>query len=641
VIWRSRQIIKQPHYYFGQGEDVGLATSGIDNKKAISHVRWIVVALLFWVSMSNFLDRSVFGNLAPEMPKYLHLADNVKPAAVDQYWKAHAADVQTGAGVSQQQAARDAVAMVKAQTYIKSQIAKSTWGEWYWNINTAFSAAYALSMLFMGRLMDVWGLRWGFATAITVWMLAEVLHAAAPEIGGVFGSAIIGFFICRILLGLGEGGVSPAVNKSIAEWFPKKERALAVGIAAGASSIGGVLAPWLLPALLTLFTSGTIAGVVLGWRGLFVLTGAVDILLLIIWAIYYRDPAHHSGVSSAELAYIQSDSAVETKVKIPWRKLVPHRQTWAFICAKSLTDGFWWFYLFGSPDFFARKFNLGPADRQYMLVTIYLISAVGAVIGGWLSGRFMKLGWSINLARKVTMLVCAVAAAPVFYAAFTSQRWVAVALIALAASGHQAWGANVMCLPGDMFPKRTVGSLTGIAGVCSTTVSMLLMFLIGQVVSRTGSYLSIFCMASAAYPVALVLSHLLAPKLEQARVEEEENQVVLQSSLWSFDGRIGRGQFWIRNIAASVIIAVVAWLLGDMMNVTAIKGLAILLSLLFGIAAFFFCLATQTKRWHDLGWTGLMALWNLTIIFIPIAFVWLGFIHGAEGANKHGAKPAH
>jgi ACS family hexuronate transporter-like MFS transporter len=484
-----------------------------------TNVRWVIVALLFWVSMSNFMDRSVFGNLAPEMPGYLHLADSVQPALVDQFWKTHASDVQAATGIDRQQASRDEVARALAEIYIKDQIAKSRWVEWYWDINTAFSAAYALSMLLMGRLFDVWGLRWGFAFSIALWMLAEILHAAAPEIGGIFGATVVGFLICRVLLGLGEGGVSPAVNKAIAEWFPKKERALATGIAAGASSIGAVLVPWLLPMLLVFFATVTIGGVVLGWRGLFILTGAVDILLVFVWAMFYRDPSQHPLVNNAELHYIQSDSAVETTAKIPWRALIPHRQTWAFVSAKALTDGFWWFYLFASPDFLARKFNLGPSDRKYMLVTIYLVSAAGAVIGGWLAGRFMKRGWTINQARKMTLLICALSAVPVFYSVLTRSSWVAVALITLAASGHQAWNANVMCLPGDMFPKRTIGSLTGIGGVCSTGVSMLLMYVIGQVVGTTGTYLPFFFMASGAYLTALLIAHLLSPRLDAANVE--------------------------------------------------------------------------------------------------------------------------
>jgi ACS family hexuronate transporter-like MFS transporter len=484
-----------------------------------SHVRWIIVALLFWVSMSNFMDRSVFGNLAPEIPQYLHLADKVNSADVDRYWNAHSSEVLVAVHATMQQVRSDSKIWQQCQAYIKAQIAKNSWAESYWNINMFFTAAYAISMLLMGRLMDVWGLRWGFSFAIVIWMLAEMMHAVAPEIGGLLGSALAGFYICRVLLGLGEGGVSPAVIKAIAEWFPKKERALATGIASGASSIGAVLVPWLLPFLILQFSAMTIGGVVLGWRGMFLLTGAVDILLVTIWMVFYRNPEKHARVSHAELVYIHSDSVGESTVKIPWRKLLPHRQTWAFICAKSLTDGFWWFYLFGSPDFFSRKFNLDPAGRQYMLVIIYLVSALGAVAGGWLAGKFMHLGWTTNRARKTTMLICALLTAPVFCSALTGNRWIAAILITLAASGHQAWGANTLCLPGDMFPKRTVGSLVGIAGVCSTGASMLLMYAIGQIVKSTGTYLPIFFMASVAYLLALFLTHILAPNLDPVDID--------------------------------------------------------------------------------------------------------------------------
>lgn len=485
-----------------------------------SHMRWVIVALLFWVSMSNFMDRSVFGNLAPEMPQYLHLANKVSSADVDRYWNDHSSEVLVAVHATMPQVRSDSKIRQQCQTYIKAQIAKNSWAESYWNINMFFTAAYAISMLLMGRLMDVWGLRWGFSFAILIWMLAEMLHAVAPEIGGLFGSALAGFYICRVLLGLGEGGVSPAVIKAIAEWFPKRERALATGIASGASSIGAVLVPWLLPFLLLQFSAITIGGVVLGWRGLFLLTGAVDILLVIIWMVFYRNPEKDARVSPAELAYIHSDSVTESTVKIAWRKLLPHRQTWAFICAKSLTDGFWWFYLLGSPDFFNRKFHLDPAGRQYTLVVIYLVSALGAVAGGWLAGKFMRLGWSINRARKTTLFLCALLTVPVFFSALTNSKWIAATLITLAASGHQAWGANTFCLPGDMFPKRTVGSLVGIAGVCSTGASMLLMYAIGQIVKSTGTYLPVFFMASGAYLLALCLTHFLAPNLDPVDIDE-------------------------------------------------------------------------------------------------------------------------
>ncbi len=488
------------------------------------NVRWLILALLFWVSMCNFLDRSVFSNIAPEMWQYLGLADKVTSEEVDRYWQDHASEVLSAVHPDQEPARGIVEPDAQSVVYIKEQVAKNTWAEWYWNMNTAFTAAYALSMLLLGWLMDTWGLRWGFAFASILWMVAEMLHAVAPEIGGVFGNVLIGFVICRVLLGLGEGAVSPAVMKSIAEWFPKKERAMATGIATGASSLGAVLVPWLLPYVLVFFTVWTIGGKALGWRGVFIVTGLVDLVRIIVWIKWYRKPERHSSVSPKELAYILSDSGEkpEPTVKIPWRKLIPHRQTWAFICAKSLTDGFWWFFVFASPDFFERSFDLGVKDRAYLLVCIWLISAVGAVAGGWLSKKFMDQGWTLNRARKITLLVCALAVVPVFFAALTGSKWLAAILITLAAAGHQAWGANVFCLASDMFPKRTVASVVGIAGVCSTGMTMVLMFVIGQIVKSSGGYFPIFFMASGAYLVALLLMHLLSPKMDPVQMDHAE-----------------------------------------------------------------------------------------------------------------------
>lgn len=489
-----------------------------------SHVRWIILALLFWVSMCNFLDRSVFGNIAPEMWQYLGMADKVTTEEQDLYWQEHSEAVQAAVHPDQEPVPGSVAPDAQSVTYMRNEIAKNTWAEWYWNMNTAFTAAYALSMLILGRLMDIWGLRWGFAFASILWMAAEMLHAVAPEIGAPFGNILIGFVVCRVLLGLGEGAVSPAVMKAIAEWFPKKERALATGVASGASSVGAVLVPWLLPYLLIFFTVWTIGGKALGWRGVFILTGLIDAARIVIWIFYYKRPERHDSVGKNELAYILSDSgdAPEPNVKIPWRRLLPLRQTWAFICAKSLTDGFWWFYCFASPDFFARRFDLGPKDRALMLVFIWLISAVGAVAGGWLSKKFMDRGWSLNKSRKMTLLVCGLAAVPVFFAAITNNQWISAILIMLAAAGHQAWGANVFCLASDMFPKRTVASVVGIGGVCSTGMTMLLMFVIGQIVKNSGGYFPIFFMASGAYLVALLLTQLLSPRMDSVDIDYSE-----------------------------------------------------------------------------------------------------------------------
>jgi ACS family hexuronate transporter-like MFS transporter len=434
---------------------------------ATSNYRWVICALLFWVTTANYIDRGVFGNLAPEMPGRLH-------------------------------------------------VSKEEWDVAYWNMQMVFSAAYAVSMLLMGRLMDRLGLRWGFVFACAFWGLASMSHAFAPEIGSLFGSAVTGFFICRILLGLGEGGNFPAAIKTTAEWFPKRERALATGLFNSGSNVGGLLVPWALPFVIAF----NIGGLALGWRGAFFITALIDLCWIVAWLLLYKKPAEHPKVSQAELALIQSDAA-EPTVKIPWRKLLPHKQMWAFAIAKFMTDCFWWFYLFGSPDFFNKKFNLDPAGRKYMIMMIYVVASVGSIAGGWLAGYFMKQGWTVNKARKITMLICSACVLRVVYSAITGDKWVAAVLITIAASAHQAWSANVFSLAGDMFPRRVVGSVTGLGGMIGAVGGMALFYVTGKVLKQTGNYLPVFVMASLAYVGALLIVHLLVPKLETAKIEEK------------------------------------------------------------------------------------------------------------------------
>jgi ACS family hexuronate transporter-like MFS transporter len=437
----------------------------LTSTRKATNYRWVICGLLFWVTTANYVDRSVFGNLAPEMPGRLHLN-------------------------------------------------KEDWDVAYWNMQLFFSGAYAISMLLMGRLMDGLGLRWGFVFACAFWGLASMSHAFAPEIGGLFGSAITGFIICRVLLGLGEGGNFPAAIKTTAEWFPKRERALATGLFNSGSNIGGILVPYALPVLLGL----TIGSVTLGWRGAFFATAIIDLLWIVAWLMCYRKPEEHPKVNAEELAIIRSE-VVEPTVRIAWRRLLPHRQMWAFAVAKFMTDCFWWFYLFGSPDFFNKKFNLDPEGRKYMIMLIYAVASVGSIAGGWLAGFFMKKGWTTNKARKMTMLICSAFVIPVVFSALTDDKWVAAILITIAASAHQAWSANVFSLAGDMFPKRVVGSVTGFGGMFGAAGGMVLFYITGKVLKQTGNYLPVFVMASLAYVVALLIVHLLVPRLEPAQIE--------------------------------------------------------------------------------------------------------------------------
>jgi ACS family hexuronate transporter-like MFS transporter len=427
--------------------------------------RWVICALLFWVTTANYIDRGVLSNLSPEMGGRLH-------------------------------------------------IEQKDWDAAYWNMNVVFQGAYAISLLFMGRLMDVLGLRWGFVLACAFWGIASALHAIAPEIGALFGSTIAGFFVCRILLGLGEGGNFPAAIKTVAEWFPKRERALATGLFNCGSNVGSIVVPRVLPWILA-FNVGSIA---LGWRGAFILTATIDLLWIIAWLTLYKKPENHPRVNKAELALIRGD-AIEPTVKIPWSQLFPHRQMWAVAVAKGMTDCFFWFYLFSTPDLFNKKFHLDPDGRKYLIMLIYVVASVGSVAGGWLAGAFMKQGWTTNKARKITLLICAAFVMPVAFAAITDSKWLAAVLITLAASGHQAWSANAFSLAGDMFPKRVVGSVIGLAGMVGAIGGMALFFLTGIVLTRTGSYLPIFVMASLAYAVALLIVHILVPNLELAQIE--------------------------------------------------------------------------------------------------------------------------
>jgi MFS transporter, ACS family, hexuronate transporter len=435
------------------------------NRPVTSHYRWVICALLFWVTTANYIDRSVFSNLAPTLEKEI--------------------------GWTQTE---------------------------YYNMGVAFTGAYAISLLLAGRMMDVIGLRWGFALACAFWGVAAMSHSLV--------STVTGFFIVRILLALGEGGNFPAAIKTTAEWFPKRERALATGLFNSGSNVGGILVPFGLPAVLALCGTFYIGGHALGWRGAFLITGIFDITWIIAWLLIYKKPEEHPRVSPAELAVINSDPA-EPSVKIPWRRLFPHRQTWAVAAAKFMTDGFWWFYLFGAPYFFSDRFGSDLKARSGEVSAIYILASVGSVGGGWLSGHFMKMGWSVNRARKTTLFICAGCVLPVFFASITTHVWVAVALISIAASAHQAWSANVFSLAGDMFPRRIVGSVTGLAGFAGSVGGLILFFLVGRVRKVAeeshdlGNYHLIFLAASLSYLAGAVIVHLLAPKMEPAQIEQE------------------------------------------------------------------------------------------------------------------------
>jgi ACS family hexuronate transporter-like MFS transporter len=413
-----------------------------DTAPKVGNYRWRICALLFFATSINYIDRQVLGILAPQL--------------------------QTQMGWTEVQ---------------------------YGYIITAFQLAYALGFLMMGNIMDRFGTRRGFSFAVVLWSLAAMLHAVARSASG--------FGIARFGLGIGEAGNFPAAIKTVSEWFPKKERSLAIGIFNSGANIGAIVAPLTVPFIALRF----------GWEWAFIITGALGFIWLVFWLSTYKKPEDHPKVSKAELDYIQSD-AEENVEKVAWIKLFPHRQTWAFALAKFMTDPIWWFYLYWLPKYLNTSHGLTLDKIGLPLVAIYVFSDFGSIAGGWLSSFLINKGWSVNAARKTTMLICALAVLPIFFASQTADLWMAVGLISLATAAHQGWSANLFTLVSDMFPKNAVGSVVGIGGMFGAVGGMLIATAAGYLLQKTGSYVPLFLIASVSYLFALILIQVLAPKLK-------------------------------------------------------------------------------------------------------------------------------
>lgn len=362
-----------------------------------------------------------------------------------------------------------------------------------------FQASYAAAYLIFGRVIDRIGARWGFGLAFLIWQIAHIAHAGAR--------GLTGFIFARVALGVGEGGAFPGGIKAVAEWFPKKERAFATGIFNAGTNIGAIVTPLVIPAITLTW----------GWQMAFVVTGLAGLIWLPIWLLVYRRPREHRRVSAAELAHIESDPPDPVQ-KIAWTRLLTVRETWAYALGKFLIDPIWWMFLFWLPDFLGKRHGLDLKTFGPPLIAIYLLSDVGSVGGGWLSSRFMKLGWSINRARKTTMLVCALCAVPVAFAAGVDNLWVAVLIIGLATAAHQGFSANLYTLPSDVFPRAAVGSVVGIGGMVGAIGGMAMAKYAGYVLDQIGSYTPIFIVAGSAYLIALLVVHLLVPKMEPVKL---------------------------------------------------------------------------------------------------------------------------
>lgn len=370
----------------------------------------------------------------------------------------------------------------------------------YGSIVTAFQAAYAIGLLCAGAIIDRLGTRLGYAIALAVWSLAAMGHALAAGAGG--------FMLARFLLGLGEAGNFPAAIKTVAEWFPRRERAFATGIFNSGTNVGAIVAPLMVPVVAAAW----------GWQAAFLCTGVLSLAWLVTWLLWYRAPERQPRLGARELAFIRSDPP-EPAQRVPWSRIVRHRQAWTFVAAKFMTDPVWWFFLFWLPKFLHAEYGLSLLGLGLPLVAIFLMADVGSIAGGWLAGRLIRRGWSVNRARKTTMLACALCVVPIVFAARADDLWLAVGLIGLATAGHQGWSANVFTLASDLFPRNAVGSVVGLGGFAGAVGGMLIATFTGFLLESTGSYVPVFLLAGSAYLLALGVVHLLAPRLEPARLD--------------------------------------------------------------------------------------------------------------------------
>lgn len=364
-----------------------------------------------------------------------------------------------------------------------------------------FQAAYALGYLGFGRVIDKIGARLGYAAVVALWTAAHIAHALVGSVGG--------FIAVRFALGLGESGNFPAGLKAIAEWFPKQERALATGIFVSGTNVGAIITPLIVPFITYRW----------GWRAAFIVTGSFSLIWLILWLRIYRRPQEHSKVSAGELAFINSDSSANpggplAVTNMTWRTLLRVPETWAYALARFLIDPIWWMFLFWLPDFFAKRYSLDLAHFGPPLVVVYLVSDVGSISGGWLSSRLIRLGYTVNRARKLTMLLASVLVMPVMLAMHADNLWLAVAIVGVATAGHQAFSATLYTFPSDVFPKQAVGTVVGIGGTAGAIGGMLMAKYAGWVLDGIGSYTPIFIVAGTVYMLALIVVHTLSPRLK-------------------------------------------------------------------------------------------------------------------------------
>lgn len=428
-------------------------------KPKVGNFRWVICLLIFLGTTLNYADRQILSLLAPDIQAKYHIND--------------------------------------------AQFGK---------IVAAFSFSYAVGQLIAGGWLDTVGTRIGYTIAVTAWSIASMLHALA--------TSALGFGLVRGLLGISESPAYPAATKILAEWFPRRERALGMGIVNAGSNLGALLVPALVPMIVLHF----------GLNAAFLLTGGSGLLFLILWVPLYRRPQEHPKLSAGELAHIQSDAA-EPITKIRWASLFGYRQTWAFVASKFITDAMWAFFIFFSAKFLNKRFGLDLKHIGPPVVVIYILADVGSIGGGWISSHLLRRGWTVNHARKTALIICAVCVLPVAFVTIVPGLWTAVFLIGMAMAAHQGFSANQYTLCSDLFPRRAVASVAGMGGSSGYFGATVFSIFIGYLLQwNGGNYSTPFIMAAVGYLVAFGIIHLFAPHLDPARIDAPESDFTVNAS---------------------------------------------------------------------------------------------------------------
>lgn len=412
--------------------------------KTTGNYRWRILSLLFFATTINYIDRQVIGILKPFI-------------AGDLGWSE--AD--------------------------------------YGYIVTAFQIAYAIGLISTGRILDKYGTRIGYLWAIVIWSIAGMAHAAARGVAS--------FAAARFALGIGESANFPAAVKSVAEWFPKKERAYAAGLFNSGSTVGAILAPIIVSGI-------TLA---MGWQWAFILTGALGFIWVFFWLAFYHSPGKHPKVTKEEFEYInQDDEGKESGESLKWVNLFKFKQTFAICSTRFISDWVWWFFLFWIPDFLSKMHGINIKEVVLPLIVIYAVSSVGGIGGGWLSSKFLEMGKSVDFSRKTTILMCALIVLPIVLVSQIANLWVAVSLIALAAAGHQGWASNIFTIVSDIYPKKAVGSMMGLSGFAGAIGGALSASAVGLLLDTTGSYFFIFMVAASVYLINWLILKVFIKQIE-------------------------------------------------------------------------------------------------------------------------------